>query len=275
MAAAVRRRVGPCSPVAAPGRVSAATLAARRRNRRNYPFRCGMRAVDAVPASAINQHRAAAECRGGRSLHMQVSVESTGNLERRMTFRLPAERLETQVGGRLREIARTARIKGFRPGKVPTKVIEQRFGQQVRAEVLDGLLRESFDSAVREQRAAHRRQPADRAGAERRRRRAGLRRHLRGGAGLRRHRRRQAQRGPPHRRGQRRRHRRDDRQPAPAAPQLEPGRRVPRRTATRSTLETWSQAGDERLPAEGVEQRRHRDRFRRDVRRRSKRRWSA
>ncbi len=81
---------------------------------------------------------------------MQVSVESVGNLERRMTFRLPAERLETQVGGRLREMARTARIKGFRPGKVPTRVIEQRYGEQVRAEVLDGLLREGFDEAVRE-----------------------------------------------------------------------------------------------------------------------------
>ena len=81
---------------------------------------------------------------------MQVSVETVGNLGRRMTFSLPADRLQDQVGGRLREIARTARIKGFRPGKVPAKVIEQRFGQQVRSEVLDGLLREGFDSAVRE-----------------------------------------------------------------------------------------------------------------------------
>ena len=81
---------------------------------------------------------------------MQVQVESVGNLERRMTLRLPAGDLESQVGGRLREIARTARIKGFRPGKVPTKVVEQRYGEQVRAEVLDGLLREGFDSAIRE-----------------------------------------------------------------------------------------------------------------------------
>ena len=171
-----------------------------------------------------------------------------------MTFRLPAERLETQVGGRLREIARTARIKGFRPGKVPTKVIEQRFGQQVRAEVLDGLLREGFDSAVREQRAAHRRQPADRAGAE-----APAKANW--------------PTSPPSRscrtsatstspssawcatppRSSDADIDRDDREPAPAAPQLEPGRRAPRRKATRSTLETWSQAGDERLPAEGVE----------------------
>lgn len=81
---------------------------------------------------------------------MQVSVESLGSLERRLTFRLPSERLETQVGGRLREIARTARIKGFRPGKVPARVIEQRYGQQVRAEVLDGLLQEGFNEAVRD-----------------------------------------------------------------------------------------------------------------------------
>jgi trigger factor len=80
----------------------------------------------------------------------QVSVESVGNLERRMTLRVPAQDVETQVGGRLREIARTARIKGFRPGKVPTSVVEQRYGQQVRAEVLDGMLREGFDSAVRD-----------------------------------------------------------------------------------------------------------------------------
>jgi trigger factor len=80
---------------------------------------------------------------------MQTSVETTGNLERRVTFQLPAEQVEGEVGGRLREIARTARIKGFRPGKVPAKVIEQRYGPQVRAEVLDGLLRQGFDQAVR------------------------------------------------------------------------------------------------------------------------------
>ena len=82
---------------------------------------------------------------------MQTSVETIGNLERRITFQLPAGQLEGEVGGRLREIARTARIKGFRPGKVPAKVIEQRYGDQVRAEALDGLLRETFNNAVREQ----------------------------------------------------------------------------------------------------------------------------
>ena len=81
---------------------------------------------------------------------MQVQVESTGNLERRVTLSLPAGDVDSQVGGRLREIARTVRIKGFRPGKVPTSVVEQRFGGQVRAEILDGLLRQGMDQAVRE-----------------------------------------------------------------------------------------------------------------------------
>ncbi|GHC06715.1 trigger factor [Thermomonas carbonis] len=81
---------------------------------------------------------------------MQVSVESTGNLERRVILSLPAGDVDTQVGGRLREIARTVRIKGFRPGKVPTKVVEQRYGGQVRAEIVDGLLRQGMDQAVRE-----------------------------------------------------------------------------------------------------------------------------
>jgi trigger factor len=81
---------------------------------------------------------------------MQASVETLGNLERRVTFTLPADRLESVVGGRLREIARGAKIKGFRPGKVPSKVIEQRFGQQVRAEAIDALLREGFGNAMRE-----------------------------------------------------------------------------------------------------------------------------
>ncbi|WP_369015285.1 trigger factor family protein, partial [Leclercia adecarboxylata] len=48
------------------------------------------------------------------------------------------------------EFARTPRIRGFSPGKVPAKLIEQRFGQQVRNEAVDGLLRETFDAALRE-----------------------------------------------------------------------------------------------------------------------------
>ncbi len=80
---------------------------------------------------------------------MQVSIESTGDLGRRAVFRVPANELDNQVNGRLREIARDARIKGFRPGKVPTSVIAKRFGDQVRAEILDGLLREGFGNAIK------------------------------------------------------------------------------------------------------------------------------
>lgn len=79
---------------------------------------------------------------------MQISVENVGNLERRVTVSLPSERLRSEIGTRLREIARSARIKGFRPGKVPAKVIEQRYGKQVRAEAMGELVRESFNEAV-------------------------------------------------------------------------------------------------------------------------------
>ena len=81
---------------------------------------------------------------------MQVSLENTANLERRMTVNVPATRLNEVVESRLQEIARTSNMKGFRKGKVPTKVIEQRFGQQVRAEAYGDLVRMTFGEAVRE-----------------------------------------------------------------------------------------------------------------------------
>ncbi|MCX7034526.1 MAG: trigger factor [Arenimonas sp.] len=79
---------------------------------------------------------------------MQFSLENTANLERRLTVSLPAERLEGVVGKRLQEIARTASLKGFRRGKVPAKVIEQRFGGQVRNEAYGDLIRESLGEAI-------------------------------------------------------------------------------------------------------------------------------
>ncbi|MGH8105021.1 MAG: trigger factor [Arenimonas sp.] len=81
---------------------------------------------------------------------MQVSLENTANLERRMTVNVPATRLNEVVESRLQEIARTSNMKGFRKGKVPTKVIEQRFGPQVRAEAYGDLVRMTFGEAVRE-----------------------------------------------------------------------------------------------------------------------------
>ena len=79
---------------------------------------------------------------------MQVSVESTGALERRMEVQVPAERVEKAVDERLQKMSRTVRLKGFRPGKVPVKVVRQQFGQQVRQEVLGDVMQSTFNEAV-------------------------------------------------------------------------------------------------------------------------------
>lgn len=77
-----------------------------------------------------------------------VTVESTGTLERRMRVELPAERIEKEVETRLKKVGRTARIKGFRPGKIPPKVVRQRYGGQIRQEVLSELMQKSYTDAV-------------------------------------------------------------------------------------------------------------------------------
>ena len=79
---------------------------------------------------------------------MQVSVESTGALERRMEVQVPAERVEKAVDERLQRMSRTVRLKGFRPGKVPVNVVRQQFGQQVRQEVLGDVMQSTFNEAV-------------------------------------------------------------------------------------------------------------------------------
>jgi trigger factor len=83
--------------------------------------------------------------------NMQVSVESTGSLERRMEVSVPKEQIEQAVDERLKRVSRTAKLKGFRPGKAPIKVIRQQFGAQVRQEVLSDLMQSSFSQAVVEQ----------------------------------------------------------------------------------------------------------------------------
>ena len=80
--------------------------------------------------------------------NMQVTVESTGKLERRMRVELPAERIEREVDTRLKSVGRTAKLKGFRPGKVPPKVVKQRYGKQIREEVLSELMQKSYTDAV-------------------------------------------------------------------------------------------------------------------------------
>jgi trigger factor len=79
---------------------------------------------------------------------MQISVENTGKLERRMQVQVPAERVSQEIATRLKELSRTARLKGFRPGKAPITVIRQQFGQQVHREVIGELMQSSFAEAV-------------------------------------------------------------------------------------------------------------------------------
>src|SRR5262249_25558416 len=79
---------------------------------------------------------------------MQVQIESSGALERRMRVQVPAAEIDREVESRLRTYGKRAKLKGFRPGKIPFKVIKQQFGGQVRAEVLDHFVRSSFAEAV-------------------------------------------------------------------------------------------------------------------------------
>lgn len=79
---------------------------------------------------------------------MQVSVTATGGLERRLEVAIPASRVDGEVAQRLNKISRTARLKGFRPGKAPIAVIRQQYGDQVHGEVISDLMRSSFSEAV-------------------------------------------------------------------------------------------------------------------------------
>ena len=82
---------------------------------------------------------------------MQVSLENLGKLERKLTVRFPAEQVESRVRERISEMSRSARLKGFRPGKIPAKVIEQRFGAQIRGEALSDIVGSTFREAVQQQ----------------------------------------------------------------------------------------------------------------------------
>ena len=79
---------------------------------------------------------------------MQVSLTATGGLERRLEVAIPAAQVDGEVSQRLNKISRTARLKGFRPGKAPLAVIRQQYGEQVHGEVINDLMRASFSEAV-------------------------------------------------------------------------------------------------------------------------------
>jgi len=82
---------------------------------------------------------------------MQVSVEATSGLERQLTVTVPAERIDNDVNKQVAQQARTRRMDGFRPGKVPPKVIKRMYGEAIRYDVLNRVVQESFFEAVQEQ----------------------------------------------------------------------------------------------------------------------------
>jgi len=79
---------------------------------------------------------------------MDVSLENTGGLGRRMKVQVPAERVDEEVNSRLESMTRTVRLDGFRPGKVPLRVVQQKYGKQVRAEVIQQVLNSTMQEAL-------------------------------------------------------------------------------------------------------------------------------
>jgi trigger factor len=82
---------------------------------------------------------------------MQVSVEKTGDLERKLTVQVPGDSIDSKVSGRLNELRRQVRLKGFRPGRVPMNIIRKRYGDQVREEILQEVMQSSLQEAIGEQ----------------------------------------------------------------------------------------------------------------------------
>jgi trigger factor len=82
---------------------------------------------------------------------MQVSVETGQGLERRMRVDLPLDQIQGEVDKRLQQLSRNARLPGFRPGKVPVKLLRQRYGEQVEGEVFGELVERTFPQAVAQQ----------------------------------------------------------------------------------------------------------------------------
>jgi len=79
---------------------------------------------------------------------MQVSVETTEGLERKMTVAVPSDRVDSAVNARLQEAAKTIRLNGFRKGRVPMKVVKNRFGEGVRQEVVGEIMNQSYYEAI-------------------------------------------------------------------------------------------------------------------------------
>src|SRR5690606_15155593 len=79
---------------------------------------------------------------------MQFTVQTTQGLERRIEVQVPSTRVAGEVDRRLRDLSRTANIRGFRKGKVPLNVIKQQFGTQVHGDAVSELIRQGYSDAV-------------------------------------------------------------------------------------------------------------------------------
>jgi trigger factor len=79
---------------------------------------------------------------------MQVSVEAGEGLERKLKIQIPTETVDTQVESRLKSMLPRVKIDGFRPGKVPFKIVKQHYGDQVFQEVAGELIQSSFRDAL-------------------------------------------------------------------------------------------------------------------------------
>jgi trigger factor len=82
---------------------------------------------------------------------MQVLVEATTSIERRLTVTVPAEQIDGAVDKKINETAKTIRIDGFRPGKVPTKVVKKRYGASIRQDVLGDVIQSSYFEALQQE----------------------------------------------------------------------------------------------------------------------------
>ncbi len=82
---------------------------------------------------------------------MQVSVEASNGLERKMTVAIEEEKIASVVDGRLKDMTKTVKVKGFRPGKVPLKIVQQQYGDQVRQEVVGDVLQSTLYEAINQE----------------------------------------------------------------------------------------------------------------------------
>jgi trigger factor len=82
---------------------------------------------------------------------MQVTVENSGGLQRKLTVQVPGNEVQQKIDARLREIGKTAKLKGFRPGKIPMKVLQQRYGASVQREILGQTMQDSLQRAIQQE----------------------------------------------------------------------------------------------------------------------------